>query len=240
LANFLFWRIADFSKGFLSTSIRQPGLKFAEVLHGIIKLPQLWKRCVKLTKIYFIPITSAMIARIEPFHEFDKIEKIIGAIRGEMLLLIENSSKIEDSMKESLLEKLGKTEVLAQYPSEYFNDTFLEKFYEPAEVTEGKYFESILKLEHFKIQIIKERILKTVNESKWSLYFDLDEPFQASSHLPSKNIIFLHPDDLLYPSYNHLLPDFVNFAGLGARLAILYGFAINYEVNFKFMKIFKN
>lgn len=226
LANYLFWRIADFSKFYIADSLKQPGLRFYEKVYGLMRLQQGWQRCVGQGKTYFSTALAAVMARKEPI---DNVQFIIDAVRGEALKLISRFTAVNDDDKNALLKEVSAIEVLANYPSEYFDDSALEKLYQSASVIKGNYFETVLKLEHFRSTTYGQRISKTVKETRWSSY--LDESFDKSIYSNSKSFIFMHPTDLQYPHYHAYLPDYINFARLGSKIASQYGIAINYIVS---------
>lgn len=180
-------------------------------------------------KKYFAPALAAMVARDEKIQNIDQIKIIIDLVRNESLLAISESEEIKTDDKKKLLKDVSDIDVLYDYPSEYYNDTILEDLYKSADVVDGNYYESVLKLEHFLSQNYGQRILKTVEETQWSSY--LDENFEKSTYSDSKSFIFIHPAELQYPYFDKHLPDYVNFGGLGSRVGILYGIAINYKVS---------
>lgn len=225
----MFWRIADFSKFYLANALKQPGLSFFEKIFNLKRLQQGWQRCVGQAKGFFAPAIAAMLARKEPIRDSEKIETIIALIRTEILSFISELKGLTEVESRYLLKEIADIEVISSYPSQYFNDTILEQLYASAEVLDGQYYESVLKLENYRSRIYGQRISQSVAETRWSTY--LDESFDKSIYSDSKHFIFVQPTELQYPYYNSQLPDYVNFAGLGSRISLLYGLALNYKVS---------
>lgn len=220
--------MTDYSKHYLMNDLKLPALKFFEKVYGVFRLQQGWQRCIGQAKLFFAPAFAAAFAREDDIKGYEKVTAIVESLRFEALELVGRSLRdISSSEKNKLLKEISLIRIKYEYPPEYFNDTALNEFFETTEVVDGKYYETVLKLEFFKNQVNKKKIFKNVFDTTKSFYSDLDGTFDTSAFSISKNSISIHPTELQYPYFDIKLPDYVNFAGLGSRIGLLLGFAIH-------------
>lgn len=227
--NYLLWRVADYSKFFLSVEFKQPSAKFHEKLYGRQKLEEQWKRCVDRVKRLFAISVAAMLARSENSNDFERkaTNEFIKSVKQQVEGLI-NQMPIPSEPKNDLVAKMTNIEILAGHPEEFFDDSVLENYYGELEIYENKFFQTIFNVERFLNRKYGERISRPIKESQWQVFLDIS--FENSFYSREQSKIYIHQKDLKSPIFNATLPSYVNFARLGWQIANLYGIAIVFEV----------
>ena len=203
-------------------------LKFAEVVHGLIRLEQHWKRCANHIQGFFDIAVAAMLARSE---KIDKSLKDAKSLAQSVELEVEglvNQLNIENDEKSKILDELKVVELLTGYPKEYFNDSVLENHYRDLKIYDGEFMKSVFEIETFLSRRYGERILTPVKETVWQSLIEGESSDSYYSY--TKNFIFIHPKHLKKPFFSADLPSYINYAGLGCTVSFFYGLAMHSKV----------
>lgn len=227
MENYFFWRVAEYSKFFLSVKYKGPALKLHEVLYGRQSAEQQWKRCVSQLKRLFGIATTAMVARQENEQNRNEINRIIDSVKHQVVKTLKNIPMNPDESK-NLVDKISSIAVFAGYSDEFFDDEALENYYSELEIYDGEFFKTAMKLESYLMNRYGNRILKPIADTRWQTFNG--NSFQKSFYSSGKGTIYIHPNDLKSPVYNADWPIYINYARLGWQVSNLYGIAVSFEV----------
>lgn len=229
IANYLFWKICDTSKTYMSDRMNEPGLRFYSKVFRLIRINQRWKRCVSSSQSLFSVAFASLIARNSKIRTNQETEEILSLVKEESLNYVRSALNISETDSIDLTRRLANTHVLVGPRKEFFNDEILEEYYKEADVVEGENFRNILKMEHFVKKKVGERLFKSVAETIWQSH--VDNFFGSTFYSLDKKYIYFGSSELRSPYYDANLPSYLNFAGFGYVVANNLAFAIENEVN---------
>lgn len=228
IANYLFWKISDVSKTYMSDKINEPGLTFYTKVFSLTRIEQRWKRCVSTSKRLFSVAFAALFARNSETRANNETEAILDFVKGESLKYVRSALNISEKDSVELTSRLAKTHVLVGPRKEFFIDDIIEDYYKEANVVAGENFGNILKMEYFVKKKIGDRLFKSVAETIWQSH--VDNYFETTFYSLDKKYIFFGSSELKNPYYDSDLPHYMNFAGFGYVVANNLAFAIENEV----------
>lgn len=212
----------------MSDDYKKPILKFSESLHGFLKLEQKWRRCVRHVKELFYIAVRSMLARKErSTYNYKEIRLLITSVKDQVKAFLE---KVPITLVErnELTSKMTNIEIIVGYPEEYFDDSLIENYYDGLNIKADNYFKTVYEVKKISVQRNADKLSKPVQDTKWQSFFE--NKITSSTYSLDGNYMFISHGDLKTPLYDENFPIYLNYAGLGWRVGVLFGIALVFEV----------
>ena len=230
VANYLFWRVADFSVDYLSKNIRLVKLRFNEKLSGTISLDQGWKKCVTESVYnYKHAIGSMYIQR--NLKENDQIgaTQLVESIKLKVKQLTDESRWMKKTESEAVLKMLNDIKMLIGFPPQYLDNQLIIDYHKDVNFDENSdYFQATFELFLFwkmkELSFLRENVLNT----QWEVVIDINEVisgFSTTNNFLSMSIAFLNS-----PFYSRDVNNYLNYAGLGAEAGELIYYSVDNQL----------
>lgn len=172
IANFIMWRLIEFTVPFSSSQLKQRYLKFQKEIDGRLDRDQSWKRCVDIVTEN-LPYAVGVIYVENYFKHQEKQEvlKMYYNIKDEFSNVLKESLWMDDKMKTKLNDKLNSLTPLIGFPGEYFDEQKISEFYEGVKIDENEYLETLL---HLRVIVADAKIQYSYeasgNKNDWRKY----------------------------------------------------------------------
>lgn len=165
------WRTSASAADMMSKEIRNRHLEFSKVISGKKSFQKRWEECVDMVSDNLPIATSALYIK----HYFKKESReialeMVDAIRDEFQSILKAVPWMDDTTKESALEKAKKMQNHIGYPNELMDNKNLIHYYGSLTVNENKYFESLLNISKFDNEKTLRSLRKPVNKSDWETH----------------------------------------------------------------------
>lgn len=188
IANFIMWRVAAASTDYLTNQLRKRQLEYYSVLNGQQTEKPRWKECLVFVTQYFSIATSALYVR----KYFDRESKevaldMVDSIKTEFEELLSKVSWMDQTTREAAEIKAKAIFTHIGFPDELIDDNKLTNYYKKVDVDENKFFESILSVKTFQIDLGYEKLREPVNKTDWRTHSDVVDVNAAYS--PIENSI---------------------------------------------------
>lgn len=169
-ANYLVWRIIDFSPLFLHEEATENLFKLASQAYGLLDKDQRWKLCTKITNTYASLASSSLYIReYFPPESRRAAEEMVNKIVEEFKRTIETSSWMDESTKQKAIKRLESLKKVIGYDERLQDIAEVENFYSKlTKDFDGNFFYTGLQLS---VQIADKTFKhKYRKQPDWTLY----------------------------------------------------------------------
>jgi predicted metalloendopeptidase len=129
-ANYILWRVVDFSIQFLGDEIQGKILKLYRQTFGVLDKEQRWKLCTRMTNIYAeLASGSLYIQEYFPEESRAKATEMANEIIEEFKRTIKDSEWMETETKEKALETVNNLKMFMGYDEKLLDIREVEKYY---------------------------------------------------------------------------------------------------------------
>jgi neprilysin len=165
------WRTASAVSTILNDDVRQLKLNFSKVLSGKKKYEVRWRECLDMVLESLPVATSALyVKNFFKRESRDAAVEMVEAIKEEFQSILKSVPWMDETTRESAMEKAKVMVTHIGYPNELMDDSKIEKYYKNLALDENKYFESILNISRFDGHKTLKGLWKPVNKSDWETH----------------------------------------------------------------------
>lgn len=227
IANFLFWRIADYSVGFLSKSFRLVKLKFHQELLGTKTLDEGWKTCITGAVQSLKHAVGAMyIQEKSEYNDKDGAKKIVEAIVDSVKEMTGKSTWMTNSEKSTVVKMLQNINAIIGLPEEYLDNNWLINYYKDIVISHNtSYYDTNLILNKFLLLTEYNILRRSVQDTQWETINDVT--VVNSLFITTNSFLSIPVAYLRSPFYSQFLQQYLNFAALGVDA----GYSVTYRVS---------
>lgn len=181
LANYMMWRISEFSSYFLTDELKKRKHQYSIVVQGIKLQEPRWRECISVVNNYLpFAVGSLYVRKHLPKESKTQVSDMVTTIKAEFKKILETVTWLDEKTRTLALKKLKKMDSRVGYPDELLNDEKMIAFYESAEFEESDdYLESILKLTKFVTNRTYNRLRVPQNKTNWFVYAN---PADVNAH----------------------------------------------------------
>ncbi|XP_031626236.1 neprilysin-2-like isoform X2 [Contarinia nasturtii] len=168
IANYLFWRLTEYSAYYLNSEIRKRQLLYNTVTIGKKELSARWKECISLTNNKLSTAVGALYIR-EYFHPVAKetAASMVEQIRKEFKDVLKKNEWMDAKTKLAANNKVDAIVTHIGYPDELYDDKKLEEYHKTIEINSTNYLASILNINKFYMNYELDSLRKVVNKTDW-------------------------------------------------------------------------
>ena len=169
-ANYIVWRIIDFTTQFLDDDALESTLRLFKSIYGVIDREQRWKLCTRITRKYAELASGSMyINDYFPKESRDIAVVMVQTIIDEFRHTIRKSEWMDEQTKTGALNTVNNLKVFIGYDERLLNEDEVEKYYHGIEkdfASEFLYLALQLNIQ----QTDKSFKHKFRNVSNWTVY----------------------------------------------------------------------
>lgn len=171
IANYLLWRITEFSAYYLNSEIRKRQLAYNTVAIGTKEFSARWKECISITNNKLSTAAGALYIR-KYFHAEAKhtAAQMVEQIRMEFKEVLKLNTWMDEKTKLAANKKVDAIISHIGYPDELNDDQKLDNYYKPLQMNRTNYLASILNINKFYMFYEFESLRKPVNKTDWILH----------------------------------------------------------------------
>ncbi|XP_062123109.1 neprilysin-2-like [Drosophila sulfurigaster albostrigata] len=228
IANYLMWRIHEFSLSYLSEEFHTRKQKYIMILAGHQEQRARWKECVYIVS----KILSKSVALMYVPKHFDENSKsnvleMVNNIRNVFNEILDEVNWMDDKTRLEAKNKLHKMATNIGYPDELLDNEKLNKYYEKLEIDPNNYFKSYLAFNIFQTNCIFNRLRLPVNKTNLANHAKTTEV--DASYSAEGNSIYIPAGILQGDFYNANRPNYMNFGAIGYIIGheISHGFDVD-------------
>lgn len=168
IANYLFWRITEYSAHYLNSDVRKLQLAYNTVTIGKKELTSRWKECISLTNNKLSTAVGALYIRkfFRPEAKQTAAE-MVEHIRREFKDILEQNSWMDAKTKKAAHNKVDAIISHIGYPDELYDDKKLDAYHKPLEMNLSNYLTSILNINKFYMFYEFDSLREPVNKTDW-------------------------------------------------------------------------
>ncbi|XP_055324267.1 neprilysin-2-like [Sitodiplosis mosellana] len=232
IANYMMWRVIDFSSFFLTDEIRGRQLVYSTVVSGEQEQLARWKECTDITSGNMEVTSGSLSIAVgalyvrKYFRQDSKAAALdmVNGLRKEFELLLNEVNWMDDETRKSALNKLKAMSTHIGYPDEIMDNAKIEKYYENLEIDENNYLSSVLNMNVFGTDYAFNKLRKPVNKTDWVNY--AHTAVVDAYYSPLDNSIEFPAGILQGQLFSADRPNYLNFGGIGSIIGheITHGF----------------
>lgn len=172
IANFIMWRLIDFTVPYSSRDLKQRYLIFQKDIDGRLDRDQTWKSCVDVVTENLPYAIGAIYVKDYFKHEVkQEVLKMFNNIKAEFSNVLKESLWMNEKMISKLNDKLNSLTPLIGFPEEYYDEQKITDFYKGVIIDDNQYLETLLLLRVLIADAKFQDSYKTTsNESEWRKY----------------------------------------------------------------------
>lgn len=214
IANYLFWRLTEYSAFYLSSDVRKRQLAYNTVTIGKKELSARWKECISLTNNKLSTATGALYIR-KYFHPEAKhtAAQMVEQIRKEFKEVLKQTTWMDEKTKINANNKVDAITSHIGYPDELYDDHKLDAYHKPIVLNSTNYLQSVLNINKFYMNYELHSLRKPVNKSEWILHSS--PTFINAFYSFEENSIELPAGILQGIFFAADRPKYLNFGGIG-------------------------
>lgn len=233
IANYLFWRITDYSVDFLSNSIRQVKLKFHQQLLGTKTLNEGWKTCIIGAMQSLKHAVGAMFIQEKPqYNDKEGASKIVLSLIESVKEMAKQSTWMNDDEMIAVNKILHNINTIIGLPEEYLDDNWLINYYDDIVINnDTNYYNTNLILNRFTLLTEYNILRKPVQDTQWEIINDVT--VVNSLFITTNNFLSIPVAYLRTPFYSQFLQQYLNFAALGVDV----GYSVTYGISNKLISM---
>ncbi|KAH8310551.1 hypothetical protein KR044_001900, partial [Drosophila immigrans] len=214
IANYLMWRIHEFSVGFLSEEFHNRRQEYEKALRGRQEEEPRWKQCIDIVNENLgISVSSLYVRKHFDPNIKAKVLEMVNYIRGVFNDILDEVNWMDDKTRQEAKKKLLSMANHIGYPDEILDNEELAKYYDKLEIHPDKFFESYLAIKMFDTNYSFNLLRLPVNKTDWvrhALSSDLNAFYSVE-----ENSIGLSAGILQGHYYNANRPNYMNFGAIG-------------------------
>lgn len=214
IANYLIWRLTEYSAYYLNAEVRKRQLAYNAVAIGKKELSARWKECISLTDSKLSTAVGAMYVR-KYFNSYAKqiARAMVEQIQQEFKeMLIKNNNWMDPITKIAAAEKVNAITTHIGYPDELLDDKKLDEYHRDLQIDPHNYFQSILNINKFYMNYEFNQLRKPVNKTDWVAHSS--PTFINAYYSFEENSIELPAGILQGIFFDANRPSYMNFGGL--------------------------
>jgi len=213
-ANYLMWRAAASSMGFLTQAADKIALKFSKKLTGKSEEPPRWRKCVTAASGSLANAVGSLY--VNKYFKQDSKEAavdMVKMIRKEFMRMLRDVDWMEDEPKEEALEKArGMVEHIG-YPQELLEMPKLEELYNGLELHADAYLQNSLNMTKFGTNYAFSKLREKVNKTDWVRH---GQPAIVNAYYsPLENSIQFPAGILQGVFFSSSRPRYMNYGAIG-------------------------
>lgn len=168
IANYLFWRITEYSAYYLNSEVRKRQLAYNTVTIGKKELSARWKECISLTNNKLSTATGALYVR-KFFRPEAKTTaaQMVEQIRKEFKDVLKQNVWMDEKTKLAANNKVDAIVSHIGYPNEMYDNQKLDAYHKPLDMNPTSYLSSILNINKFYMFYEFNSLRKPVNKTDW-------------------------------------------------------------------------
>lgn len=214
VANYMMWRAARASIGFMNKAAREIIEEYARNITGKTATTPRWKTCVSSAGGSF----SAAVGKMYVSKHFQEDAKesmleMVTDIRQEFSLILNEISWMDDQTKERAHKKLKAIKEYIAYPPEIMNNTNLEELYEGLVINRTNYFLNGINMSIWSTNYHWGRLREKVDKTDWKRHAN---PAVVNAFYSSIENSIQFPAGILQGTFfNKDRPRYLNYGGIG-------------------------
>ncbi|XP_034115606.1 neprilysin-2-like [Drosophila albomicans] len=214
IANYLMWRIHEFSLSYLSEEFHTRKDKYYMTVDGHQEPKARWKECVDVvSESLGISVASMYVPKHFDENSKSSVLEMVTNIRNVFNEILDEVNWMDDKTRLEAKNKLHKMATYIGYPDELLDNEKLTKYYEKLEIDPDNYLKSNLALNIFNTNYIFNKLRLPVNKTDWVDHAQSTD-VNAFYSLEGNNIQF--PAGILQGDfYNSNRPNYMNFGAIG-------------------------
>lgn len=168
IANYLFWRITEYSAHYLNNDVRKRQLIYNTVTIGKKELSSRWKECISLANNKLSTAAGALYIRkfFRPEAKHTAAE-MVEHIRREFKEVLKQNTWMDAKTKLAANNKVDAIISHIGYPDELYDDKKLDAYHKPLDVNQTNYLGSVLNINKFYMFYEFDSLRKPVNKTDW-------------------------------------------------------------------------
>lgn len=168
IANYMFWRLTEYSAYYLNTEVRKLQLAYNTVSIGKKEFSPRWKECISMVNNKLSTAVGAMYIRKYFRLEAKKSAlTMVDQIRKEFKEVLKLNDWMDPVTKLAAASKVDAIITHIGYPDELYDDKKLEDYHKTIEVDQMNYLPSILSINKFYMNYEFNSLRKPVNKTDW-------------------------------------------------------------------------
>jgi predicted metalloendopeptidase len=169
IANYLIWRMTDYSIKYLTNDLRKRQLQHNAALSGQQEDEPRWKECIDVTSSSLTTALSALYVR----KHFDNKAKasaleMVNSIRAVFENILKTISWMGAKAREAAVEKVHAMYTHIGHPIELTDDNKLIEYFKSVRVDDDKYLESILSINRVEGDRLFGKLREPINKTEWT------------------------------------------------------------------------
>ncbi|XP_034115605.1 neprilysin-2-like [Drosophila albomicans] len=214
IANYLMWRIHEFSLSYLSEEFHTRKDKYYMTVDGHQEPRARWKECVDIVSE---SLSKSVASMYVPKH-FDVSSKssvleMVTNIRNVFNEILDEVNWMDDMTRLEAKNKLHKMGTYIGYPDEILDNEKLTKYYEKLEIDPNNYLKSYIAFNKFQTNYIFNKLRLPVNKTDLADHAQTTEV--DASYSAEGNSIHFPAGILQGDYYNANRPKYMNFGAIG-------------------------
>ncbi|KFB42374.1 AGAP001791-PA-like protein [Anopheles sinensis] len=169
MANYVMWRISEFSSVFLTEKLRKRQLQYSTAISGKQEQKPRWKECVEITAER-LPISVGALYIRKYFREESKraVLDMVNDIKSEFVNILKKVDWVDEVTRAAALEKVSTMVNHIGHPDELMDDDKITEYYKNLEFNPNStYLNSILNIAKFDTTMENKRLHLPVNKTDW-------------------------------------------------------------------------
>lgn len=168
IANYLFWRLTEYSAYYLNSEVRKRQLNYNTVTIGKKELSARWKECISLTNNKLSTAVGALYIRkyFRPEAKQTAAE-MVEQIRQEFKDILKQNEWMDARTKLAANNKVDAIITHIGYPDELYDNHKLDEYHRTVKINQTNYLESILNINKFYMNYEFDSLRKPVNKTDW-------------------------------------------------------------------------
>ncbi|KAH8393939.1 hypothetical protein KR215_008613, partial [Drosophila sulfurigaster] len=214
IANYLMWRIHEFSLSYISQEFHTRKEKYYMTVDGHQEPKARWKECVDIvSESLGISVASMYVPKHFDENSKSSVLEMVTNIRNVFNEILDEVNWMDDKTRLEAKNKLHKMATYIGYPDELLDNEKLTKYYDKLEIDPDNYLKSYLALNIFNTNYIFNKLRLPVNKTDWVDHAQSTD-VNAFYSLEGNNIQF--PAGILQGDfYNANRPNYMNFGAIG-------------------------
>jgi predicted metalloendopeptidase len=210
---------------FLSKEIRNRNLQYEKALSGTQEQEPRMKECMSLVTRAFPIATGALYVRKYFNHESKEIaQDMMNVLKERFEVILRNVKWMDEATRFSAILKVKNMMSIIGYHKELMDDSQLTAYYEPLDIDENNYFESVLSIKSYESDRELKKLRETYIKSDWRNWYGAAS-IDAYNDM-TKNVISFPAGVLQGRFFAVDRPNYLNYGAIGTVMGheITHGF----------------
>lgn len=209
LANYLLWRVVDFSVNYMSAYFQR--------LHNQYHIVKNYETCVELVRQEMPLISSAMYARayFNNSNKEDLRDQIVDDVEGILDFTMGLLTWLDEVSRDSAKQRLKDTIRFITVPQELSND-YIGRYYSKLPLKTMPLLDHVLNVRKFENVKTFQKLKKAVEPHEWTRFADL---VNILDYKPSERYVLSIPAPLIEEQLTHLNTSVIDYATVGVVVA---------------------